>query len=342
MAGFVKVLIVDDNPQDRTLVARELEREFSQTEIHQAFDPDSFERLIGAGPYDIVITDYQLNWSNGVDVLKRSKRAFPLVPVIMFTGTGSEEVAVEAMKNGLDDYVVKTVSHLLRLRASVRSCLDHARTRQRARELEMWLRSILTRLDIGVFRCGSDGEILDCNDVTRRMLAVCQNGSTPRDNLSVLFPSPDAAQRFFARAMAENTPLFAEVEVDAGADNSRWFLVQAVGHAQSSRTRVLEGMLEDITRRRRLESQRQQAIVAASRVARLSARENEVMTCVVTGMANKVIANQLHLSEKTIEKHRANVMRKMKASSVAELVRLTMLAESLEELDFSKSKHEDT
>ena len=60
-------------------------------------------------------------------------------------------------------------------------------------------------------------------------------------------------------------------------------------------------------------------------VARLTPREREVMTLVVAGKANKVIAMDLGLCEKTVEVHRAHAMRKMEAESLAELVRLNVL-----------------
>ena len=58
------------------------------------------------------------------------------------------------------------------------------------------------------------------------------------------------------------------------------------------------------------------------RVKLLSPRETEVFALVVTGMLNKQIASALGISEKTIKVHRARVMEKMQAGSVAELVRL--------------------
>jgi len=58
------------------------------------------------------------------------------------------------------------------------------------------------------------------------------------------------------------------------------------------------------------------------RVKRLTAREDEVFALVVTGMLNKQIAAALGIGEKTVKVHRARVMEKMQARSVAELVRL--------------------
>lgn len=68
------------------------------------------------------------------------------------------------------------------------------------------------------------------------------------------------------------------------------------------------------------------------REATLSDREREVMGFVIEGTLNKNIASELNLSEKTIEVHRSNMMKKMKVQSVAELVRLAVSAELAEEL----------
>ena len=75
----------------------------------------------------------------------------------------------------------------------------------------------------------------------------------------------------------------------------------------------------------------QQASISAQqinlRIQSLTPREEEVMRKVISGHANKVIAIELHLSQRTIEIHRANVMEKMQAKSLAELVRLVVALE---------------
>lgn len=64
----------------------------------------------------------------------------------------------------------------------------------------------------------------------------------------------------------------------------------------------------------------------AVRLAHLTPREHEVMALVVQGLSNKEIANSLGVSSKTVEAHRAKVMEKMQAESLAELVRMSLLA----------------
>ena len=73
-----------------------------------------------------------------------------------------------------------------------------------------------------------------------------------------------------------------------------------------------------------------QARVLRERFESLSAREKDVVTRVAAGEHNKQIAAELGLSEVTVKVHRANAMRKMRAKSLAELVRMTDLVRAVE------------
>jgi diguanylate cyclase (GGDEF)-like protein len=123
------VLVVDDNPDDRALIARSLRRSLGDVDVIEALDDAGFRAALDACAHDITLTDYQLRWTDGLFVLRAVKDRDPNHPVIMFTGTGSEEIAVAAMQQGLDDYVVKTPHHYARLPAAVRGALASARQR---------------------------------------------------------------------------------------------------------------------------------------------------------------------------------------------------------------------
>lgn len=77
-----------------------------------------------------------------------------------------------------------------------------------------------------------------------------------------------------------------------------------------------------IERSKILLGREEEARALRSRYAKLTAREREVMTLVVTGLPNKHVGSELGISEITVKAHRGNMMRKMKADSLAELVNM--------------------
>jgi FixJ family two-component response regulator len=85
--------------------------------------------------------------------------------------------------------------------------------------------------------------------------------------------------------------------------------------------RISEALTADQAIRAKLSEQAR----IASLLAQLTHREHEVLERVIAGQANKVIATELGISEKTVEKHREHIMKKMEARSLAELIQMTLL-----------------
>ncbi|MDY7031652.1 MAG: response regulator [Thermodesulfobacteriota bacterium] len=136
---LLRLLLIDDNPDDRALVTRELEKEF-KIQVKEIIDAELFADTLKESNFDIVITDYQLRWSNGLEVLGKIKACRPDCPVIMFTASGNEEIAVKAMKNGLDDYVIKSPKHFKRLLTSIKAAIKEFQRLQEMRRTETALR----------------------------------------------------------------------------------------------------------------------------------------------------------------------------------------------------------
>jgi len=106
-SSLKSILLIDDNPDDRALTVRALSLEFPNIQMQQIKNNQDFNGALKDKKFDLVITDYKVHWIDGLEVLRKVKEIDPDCPVIMFTGTGNEEVAVAAMKAGLDDYVIK-------------------------------------------------------------------------------------------------------------------------------------------------------------------------------------------------------------------------------------------
>jgi two-component system CheB/CheR fusion protein len=150
----LSILLIDDNPDDRALVERQLKLDLDDPRVLHAGTAEAFAHMLGAEDFDVAITDYQLRWSDGITVLHELKRRFPERPVIMFTGSGSEEVAVAAMKDGLDDYVTKTVKHYPRVPFTVRACVERAQQRKRLEEAHVRETVARARLEITLEAAG--------------------------------------------------------------------------------------------------------------------------------------------------------------------------------------------
>jgi signal transduction histidine kinase/DNA-binding response OmpR family regulator len=150
----LRVLLIDDNPDDRALVERELKLRIEHLEVSHISDAAALAEALDGGRFDVAVTDYRLRWTVGTEVLREIKRRMPQVPVIMFTGSGNEEVAVDAMKEGLDDYITKTLKHYPRVPYAVLACFE--RNSNRARLQEALARESLgtARLDIALQSAG--------------------------------------------------------------------------------------------------------------------------------------------------------------------------------------------
>jgi len=129
----LKFLLIDDNPADRILAQRLLAQELPGMSAVEVFDEAGFARALEqANGYAAVVTDHVLRWTVGLRVLRRIKARWPDCPVIFFTGSGNEALAVEALKAGADDYVSKSAAQSDRLPHAVRQAIERT---SRARRL---------------------------------------------------------------------------------------------------------------------------------------------------------------------------------------------------------------
>lgn len=104
-----QVLIIDDSADDRELYVRALRR---STQVYystlEAPDGRRGLELLRQSMPDCILLDYSLPDTHGLDVLRDIRSEWPDVPVVVLTGQGNEAIAVEAMKNGAQDYVLKS------------------------------------------------------------------------------------------------------------------------------------------------------------------------------------------------------------------------------------------
>ena len=255
-----RLLLVDDNPDDRLLIRRALTREFAELEISEVGDPTSLARAIEAGPYDLVITDYGLGFTDGFTLLDSLKSQWPECPVILCTGTLSEEIAVEALRKGLDDYVLKDPRRFMRLPAAVRSAIDHARQRAAARAAETRYHELFDGAPVGLIRSLPDGRILAANAAAVR-IAGYPSVSALLD-ASVVELYAEGGDRARVAGALERGESLQNLEIQGRRQDGTLIWVSVnVRPVRSAAGAIAhyEWSFSDITERRQLESQLRQA-----------------------------------------------------------------------------------
>jgi PAS domain S-box-containing protein len=117
----LRVLILEDNPADAELMEWQLKKAGINFAARRVDSRSEYLKVLKAFEPDLILADYMLPKFNALQALELRKKTAPLTPFIVVTGSISEEIAVECMKQGVDDYLLK--DRLARLGEAVRHSL---------------------------------------------------------------------------------------------------------------------------------------------------------------------------------------------------------------------------
>jgi PAS domain S-box-containing protein len=138
MKSFLQILLLEDDSSDAELIQRLLEAENFVCEITCVQTRAEFLTALARDEIDLILADYKLPSFDGAAALKLASSTRPHVPFIFVSGTIGEELAIEALKMGATDYVLKT--GLSRLAPSVRRAMREAEGRAERKKAEEALR----------------------------------------------------------------------------------------------------------------------------------------------------------------------------------------------------------
>jgi signal transduction histidine kinase len=133
----VNILLVDDDPLDRRLVELILARSYppGQYSVETAGTFSDAAKCLHNGSYDVVLLDLNLPDSSGIETVQRAQEAnFDASIVVVLTGMDDEEMGLEAIRKGAEDYLVKGKSLEHVLVRTIRYSLERKRVRQRLTE----------------------------------------------------------------------------------------------------------------------------------------------------------------------------------------------------------------
>lgn len=150
-------MIVEDVPSDADLAEREISKAIPSRVFHRVETREAFIEALEAFRPDLIVSDYHMPTFNGMAALEIALEMAPHVPFIMHTGSMNEDFAVECMKAGATDYVIK--EHMKRLGPAVARAMELKKAREQRiqtekalAESEMRFRMLTENADDLIFR----------------------------------------------------------------------------------------------------------------------------------------------------------------------------------------------
>jgi len=279
----VRILLLEDSDADAELVEVELRRaELDFTARRVVTRPD-FERALREFHPDIIVSDHQLPQFSGVAALELARARAPYAPFILLTGSLDEETAVEYMKAGAADYVLK--GRLTRLGPAVRGALERERMKRQLREREEYFKSLIEQAMDIIAVLDADGAVRYASPSVLPLLGYDAEELVGQHILDLVHPDDiGPALRVFAEGVATGQGrrlLGLQVRHKDGTYRS----LEAVGRYLLDDP-VVRGVVinaRDVTERRSLERQLLQAqkMEAVGRLAGGIAHDfNNVLTAI--------------------------------------------------------------
>ena len=257
----LRVLHLEDNPLDAELVAHAIAAEGYVCEIERVEDRETFVGLVKQRVFDLILADHTLPFFDGVSALAIAKELSPGTPFIFVSGTIGEDLAIECLKAGAIDYVLK--HRLGRLGPSIRRALIEAEARRNREAAEREVQKHAQLLDLAndsIMVLDLDDRITYWNHGAERLLGYSRMealGKNAPTLLGTRFPvSADALQRDFLKngrwegEIVQRRKDGTEVSIE-----SRWTLQREPGGSPAATLQIGN----DVTERRRLEAQFLQA-----------------------------------------------------------------------------------
>src|SRR6266436_3313402 len=138
------LLYLEDNSDDVQLLRLKLSKEWPECDTLVVANEADFLAALKEGKFDLILADYRIPGFGGLAALAFARERCPEIPFIFISGVMGEDVAVEALKKGAADYVLK--DRLARLVPAIRRALQEAQERARRRQAEEQVQRIQTEL----------------------------------------------------------------------------------------------------------------------------------------------------------------------------------------------------
>src|SRR3954470_11706551 len=130
----LRILHLEDEPDFSDLVRALLQKEGLKAELTLVTSRKEFERALSEEDFDLILADYLLPSYNGLDALSAARKTCPQKPFLIVSGTIGDQAAIESLKAGATDYVLKMLPE--RLVPAIRRAAEEAEEKRQRRKVE--------------------------------------------------------------------------------------------------------------------------------------------------------------------------------------------------------------
>ena len=264
MSKPIRALIIEDVEDDALLLLAELKRGGYAVTYERVDTAAAMRNALQQKAWDIILCDFTMPYFNGAAALQLAKESSTDAPFIFVSGTIGEDLAIEAMKSGAQDYIMKT--NLARLAPAVERELHEAQVRRESRQAETAMREsehkyrhLFEALSDAVFLIDeASGRIIDTNARAETLLGRTRAEILGSNQVKLFAPQNDQPAFDLLRAAANGErPGGCELEVFSHDEHR-----QPV-HASASRIELygrplLLTLLRDVSERNRMDAQLRQ------------------------------------------------------------------------------------
>ena len=260
MAEILNVLCLEDSPKDAELIREFLIDSGYQLNMDCTAVENEFVSFLRGRRYDIILSDFKLPGFDAFAALKWSVEICPEVPFICVSGTVGEETAIELLKKGAVDYILK--DRLIRLPSAIQRAIEESKEKKARLQAEMALneseerfRSLFENSTVGIYRTTPDGQILLANPALVKFLGFASFEDLAERNLEEKGFEPSYERSHFTDSMNREGVVKGMESVWTRIDGSKLYVSESARaiHDKNGRILYFDGIVEDISIRKQAE-----------------------------------------------------------------------------------------